>query len=118
MALTLKDGKFFEDGRPVPIQFGNKEQIELMNKELHIMQAFKDEECHVKPQVEEVTQFVAYVNYICSCGKRLRFESDDTAGSRSEAKSYLVNNLQVCYICKKKYKIRMKDDIYFITNEK
>ena len=30
--MTLKDGKFYKDGQPYPLEFGNKEQIELINK--------------------------------------------------------------------------------------
>lgn len=30
--MTLKDGKFFNDGHPYPLEFGNKDQLKLIEK--------------------------------------------------------------------------------------
>ena len=34
--MELKGGKFFQDGVEVPIEIGNREQIELLNKSAKI----------------------------------------------------------------------------------
>jgi len=30
--MTLKDGKFYKDGEPYPLEFGNNDQIALLDK--------------------------------------------------------------------------------------
>jgi hypothetical protein len=62
--LTLKNGKFYRDGEVVKPEFGNKEQIALMEqwrKEL-------EKGLLVRPHIEEKTIYNLSVSWECLCG--------------------------------------------------
>lgn len=72
--LTLEKGKFWMNGQVVPIEFGNKEQIELMNRKLEEIYALEHEGLPIEDSVECETRVVASLSFKCPCGHRIDFE--------------------------------------------
>ncbi len=59
--MTIKHGKFYKDGIQVPIEHGNKEQIELIDK-INAMQS----DGFAPSQITVLKKL--YVYYQCVCG--------------------------------------------------
>lgn len=65
--MTLTNGKFYVDGKEVPVEIGNKEQIELIKKAEYMREHGVD----IAVDVEEKKCYTIRANYICpSCNKR------------------------------------------------
>lgn len=65
--MTLKEGKFYKDGERYPIEFGNKDQLQLLDK----VQALMHDGCLLRGNTDEdldgEIEEVEY-KYICVCG--------------------------------------------------
>lgn len=112
MSLTLKKGKFYQDGQLVPLEFGNKEQIELMEKENRIECAFLDKKNHVNVEIGKV--FTANAEFKCSCGVTVYFEADSKYDEWS-AKAELEGSESKCHRCNSRYSIHRKEKQFFIA---
>ena len=66
--MTLKDGKFFKDGQPYPLEFGNKDQLSLIEKVKSVR-----EEGAVPQQLEEDGEFVG-IRLTCVCGDHVQVD--------------------------------------------
>jgi hypothetical protein len=63
--MTLKDGKFYKDGNPYPLEFGNKEQIALIDK-IQALQSSDGVALRVHESHLDDAPF--YTSYVCVCG--------------------------------------------------
>jgi len=104
MSLELKDGKFFRDGNPEPLKFGDKEQIKLMTERIETIKALNGEGLLVHVDLE--TTYTAYLSFKCTCGVRLnpRFEIE------SERHYHLNGEIFICHSCKAKYVVNQDKD--------
>ena len=81
MIMELKGGKFFSNGVEVPIEIGNREQIELLNKRAKLM----EKGLPIDVQIHEVTTYTLSLKWACPhCDKinvycELDTQEDDTA---------------------------------------
>ena len=103
--MKLKDGKFFRDGKPVPLEFGNKEQIRLMNEQQEQIRALTHEGYWITPDVYNMEEggIRADVEFDCVCGNRIwimvkveRIEIIERA---------LCRKAHACSKCNRSYKI-------------
>lgn len=63
--ITLKDGKFYKDGEPYPLEFGNKDQILLLEK----IQALQDADGIIlRVKESHIDDAPFYTSYVCVCG--------------------------------------------------
>lgn len=103
--MTLKDGKFYEGGQVVPLEFGNKEQIRLTNEAKQHIEDLKGDGLLVEVEIE--TTYTAKVNFKCTCGQTvwLETELDDENHSKD-----LVGEITSCRHCKAKYELDENED--------
>lgn len=98
--MTLRNGKFYEGDQVVPLEFGNKEQIRLMNEAKEVIEALKGDGLEVDVCVK--TQYTAEADFKCTCGQTVWFEvemddEDDFDDLNGEETS--------CPKCKARYKL-------------
>jgi transcription elongation factor Elf1 len=73
--MELKGGKFFKDGVEVPIEIGNREQIELLNKRAKLM----EKGLPIDVQIHEVTSYTMTAKWTCPhCDKINVYSEQDT----------------------------------------
>jgi hypothetical protein len=104
--MILKDGKFWDNGKVVPIEFGNKEQIRLMTYALDELKALETDGIEIDPDFEEM--IVASYQFKCICGSWVRF-SEVEADDKLDAIAKFIGQKRSCK-CKKKYKIEQSED--------
>lgn len=96
--MTLIEGKFYKDGVPVPPEFGNKEQINLIKEHEQKVEALNTDGWEVDVTIE----YSYVVTFKCICGTELtiREESDDDMDQ-----SCVLGKTCTCHKCKKKYRV-------------
>jgi hypothetical protein len=105
MSLQLIDGKFYRNGKVEPIEFGNTEQIKLMNE---VKQQFEDlagDGLVVDPDDIEI-QVKATIKVKCSCGQTIYFEEE----AEDESMIDFEGQEHTCRRCRKEYKASMNED--------
>ena len=105
--MIIRDGKFYRDGVPVPLEFGNIEQIKLMKDYQNRIDSFSGEGLEVEVEYE----VRAYVNFECVCGNRLEIETLEDGvieGSYVEETGIMGEKCK-CSKCQRKYKISEDD---------
>lgn len=96
--MKLIDGKFFENGVEVKPEFGNKSQIELIQKHERLNEQFKTG-LEVFPEFTTVVN--ARLDFTCICGHEIyshmegldEFEGDEVFNKQTES----------CHKCNRKY---------------
>lgn len=109
MPLEIKNGKFYRDGELIPTEIGNKEQIELMKKELEYITALNNDGISIDVEVEEVITYRASGHFRCKCGKILLFESHEFDGEYDSLEG-LNETEKTCRNCNKTYIILRDED--------
>lgn len=95
--MTIKNGKFFKDGVQVPIEHGNKEQIEILMR-------IKEYSTSGLVPLLDIYQVVV-MQFTCVCGAINNFtfnvedDSLETIGEEDE-----------CHDCKMKYRVFDDED--------
>lgn len=108
--LILKNGSFYRDGEKVPLEFGNKEQIRLMQEQMQVITALK-EGLVLEPDIEEITTYSAEVRFKCICGTRVSKtleELDDN--DPLEVINRFDGLSRSCYKCQRKYYFSINED--------
>ena len=72
-SMTLKDGKFWQDGKVVPMEHGNKEQIDLLNRVQNLTYPGVLLKGFVKNQDDEFNSILQF-NHVCLCGEKTQLE--------------------------------------------
>lgn len=85
--ITLKHGKFFKDGEPMPLEFGNREQIDLLNRSKELLEFGEMLDLELVGDGKKITGFEHAIR--CLCGEILCFKTPDRIDTsfRSEKKS-------------------------------
>lgn len=94
--MTLKDGKFYKDGQPYPLEFGNKDQIALMNK---FREAKENGVCADIDLNPDNKTFSHYIKCVC--------------GAKTKIGEYISGAQRKCTGCKLVYLILEDDDFGF-----
>lgn len=103
--LTLKDGKFYRGGTEVKAEFGNKEQIALLNQ---VRKRLENGVTLGKLAHEEVKCYIPTVRFNClSCGKLSVFKLDsEPTEFKSDLTDFQLEEVDVfCKYCKQDYKL-------------
>jgi hypothetical protein len=104
MALELVDGKFYRDGVPEPLEFGNKEQIKLMNQAKETLESLMGDGLVVEPDFEITVTGV--IRFKCPCGQHVYFETD----GEDELQCDFEGLESKCRKCQREYEVVMNDD--------
>ena len=97
--MELKGGKFFQDGVEVPIEIGNREQIELLNKRAKLMEIGLP----IDVQINEITSYTLSLKWACPhCDKINVYRDDAQEDEHDNLDIEAVVNLKVqkCKYCK------------------
>lgn len=74
--ITLKHGKFFNDGKPMPFEFGNLDQIKLLDKVSELM---KNDGIAIRVKESCLDDMPFFTEYCCVCGSiNKRYWNDDS----------------------------------------
>lgn len=65
--MTLRNGKFFKDDQPYPLEFGNKDQIKLIDA----VNQLKKEGAVPGLIFDEAQKFICGIQLICVCGSTI-----------------------------------------------
>jgi rubredoxin len=106
--MILKNGKFYDSaGQVVPPEFGNKEQIKLIQEEENRIACFKGEGLPVSIDIDERVVYDFQIRFHCVCGKLLYrdHESDE-----SDDIDTLLKKKVTCPECKRKYAFEPDQD--------
>ena len=98
--MRLIEGKFYEGDRVIPIEFGNKEQIKLINEAKRTMDELTGDGMVVYPDIEEVVK--VSVSIKCVCGGGVYFH-DREIGNDDDVIEEMQGNIASCGKCRKKY---------------
>ena len=103
--MILRDGKFYEGGKEVPLQFGNQTQIELINNAV----AEAEKGSPVELTIKEVCTYTMSFKYkCCNCFKENNHEDwqtyDDGEPSFDEEKEMIEDNLE-CAHCGAEHRV-------------
>ena len=106
--LELKGGKFYKDGKIMPLEFGNKDQIELMQARLENLKQLQ--QGTFEPQVDFTTITKVDVNFTCTCGKQVWFVEQEY--EHDEDADYIDDfsgAYSKCMKCGQRYEIVIND---------
>jgi hypothetical protein len=94
--LELRDGKFYREGQRVPLEFGNTEQINMINRRLKIIR----EGISVSPSYG--SEITGYIHFKCVCGQSLILEHVvDEEGDIEQ----FIGMQKKCYKCLQEYTV-------------
>jgi hypothetical protein len=97
--MILKKGKFYHDGKEVPLQFGNRLQIQLIQKALHDA----ENGAPVDIRVNEVTTWIISAQYTCPICNQARLEEsvifEDWEPDNQDIKEF-IEEIDYCHKCK------------------
>jgi hypothetical protein len=114
--MELINGKFYQDGKEVPLEIGNKVQIKLLKEKLAYLEEMEEGPIGVfKTPVDFSVELICTaeidITFECECGKKIRMaETKDDVNSNydnwdaeSDMKKHLLDTEKLCS-CGKKYK--------------
>jgi len=93
--MTVKDGKFFKDDKEIPIEHGNKEQIELLRRVEEMQDGF-DPEITVKKSI--------HMEFKCVCGAQNEFNSFSELDI-DDPECLIVGETDSCHYCGLRFKV-------------
>lgn len=67
--MILKNGKFYNsDGQVMPLEFGNKEQIDILKKEQNRVDCFTGDGLPITIDIDERVIYDFQIRFHCICG--------------------------------------------------
>ena len=109
--MELKGGKFFQDGVEVPIEIGNREQIELLNKRAKLMEIGLP----IDVQINEITSYTLSLKWTCPhCDKiNVHWEDDAHEDEYDNLLIEVIADLEIekCKYCKGKVEVSVEKGI-------
>lgn len=109
--MELKGGKFFQDGVEVPIEIGNREQIELLNKRAKLM----ERGLPIDVQINEVTSYTLSLKWACPhCDKINVHREDDSHEDEPDnldIQAIADFEIENCKYCKGKVEVSVEKGI-------
>lgn len=110
--MILRDGKFYEGDKVIPLEFGNKEQIKLMNQANELIRLFRTD--GVEVSVNVITKVEASASFKCVCGQTVWKDNEvDDEDDIEPLQGYTK-----CQRCQKEYDISQNDDGELIAKYK
>lgn len=114
--MILIDGKFYEGDQLVPLEFGNKEQIRLIQEQKNRLEALEGDGLQVDPEIERVTK--VSVDFKCICGQTVWFHEKECDDDIDFLEEEMVGEKTSCRKCQRKYIIVINDgDLYVKINK-
>ncbi len=95
--MTIKDGKFWKDNKEVPIEHGNKEQIELLARVTSMQEEGFYPEVVIKQKV--------CMQFECICGATNDFEDFEELDLDDDPSFMLNGSTDRCHNCGLTYKV-------------
>ena len=108
--MKLINGKFYEGGKEVRLEFGNKEQIRLLNQVDKKIKELKGDGLFVC--FDEITMVTVSIDFDCVCGVALDFgkaEFDEIDYNRINVFDHFNGKKTTCRNCKRKYILQESD---------
>jgi hypothetical protein len=103
--MNLIKGKFYDDGgNVIPLEFGNKKQIEVMQDALRQYNALTGDGLRLDVGFE--TNIIASCDFKCICGQTVWRETE----TDSEDRISDLGGIARCIKCKQEYKLEFDDD--------
>lgn len=100
--MKLIKGKFYLDGKEVPLQFGNRLQIELIQKQLRSAELGAE----VTIRVREVSTWTISAHYTCPICNHTKLEEsemfEDWEPDAQDIKEFM-EEIDHCYKCKTRF---------------
>jgi hypothetical protein len=97
--LTYQNGKFYREGKEVPPEFGNPEQIALLKK----IQFQMENGVPVSVEIEEYSEYEIWCSFKCpKCFSENHFESsrfETWEPDRNDIKEFLEDEIDSCNHC-------------------
>jgi len=113
--LTIVDGKFYKGGIAIPVEFGNKEQIDVLNKAAKIAEAFKKGGLAVEVDYLPETTYEATVSFQCICSKYLSFYTE----TDSDDVDHIFDGKEIGCKCGLRYSAKWKENqLVVLLNQK
>jgi len=100
--MTVKDGKFYKNNQQVPIEHGNKEQIELMQRVNEMVTEGFYPEVRIMQKVS--------LEFECVCGATNEFNSFTEVDIDDDAERMIRGETDNCHYCGLRYKVINDDD--------
>ena len=107
--MTLIDGRFYVDGKEVPVEIGNKEQIKLLKDRQKLM----EEGANIDITTDEFVTYTFVATFECpSCGKKNHIDDDsEYPFNNSDIKDMLELD-SACSRCGQDFELIKKDGHY------
>ena len=109
--LTLKNGKVYQDGKEVPIEIGNKEQIALIRKiEKEIEKGIK-----LNVNINEKTTYELSYSFTCPCcgnrkSKECFYNDFEDEPDNEDIKDFIEEEEYSCYKCSTTFELITDED--------
>jgi hypothetical protein len=119
--MVLKDGKFYEGEQVVPLEFGNKIQIDLMEKARAHLFELQNDGVEIEPDLE--ITWNASVAFKCLYGHTIHesFDGDEDTPDRSILNEMFEDVHKICRGCKREFLFSINDDdklVYKLISKK
>lgn len=98
--MTVRNGKFYRGSQEIPIEHGNKEQIDLLKRVQEMQEGFYPEVC--------VRKLIS-MEFRCVCGALNEFESFSPLDI-DDPESMIRGETDTCHFCGLKFKVIIMDD--------
>ena len=110
--LILKGGKFFRGSEFVPLEFGNIEQIKIIEEKQKLLTNLNGSGLVLDVWCEEIKHYEVKTDFICiNCDKRVYIEREVDDDTEKQA----ILGTHSCWHCKQKYKIEKNDDSEYVV---
>lgn len=96
LKMTIKGGKFFKEGKEVPAEHGNKEQIELLKRANDMANEGFSPEIHIYKKIK--------MEFQCLCGAINTFDSFNEI-DLDDPDTMIRGEIDHCHNCNQKYKV-------------
>lgn len=93
--MTVRNGKFFKGEKEVPIEHGNKEQIELLKRVEEMQEGF---------DIDITVKKIIKMAFKCVCGATNEFDSFSEL-DENDPESMLVGETDTCHMCGLRFKV-------------
>ena len=106
----IRSGKMLLDLKPVPLEFGNLEQIKIIKQEAERNRLMKEEGLKIHPSYE--IQF----RFLCLCGYSVYHEED--IEEFDDVSEFIPQKDKTCSQCKREYVFDLDDSGDYVVKLK
>lgn len=107
--MTLTNGRFYVDGKEVPVEIGNKDQIKLLKERQKLM----EEGAKIDIDIGEITTYTMSAIFKCpSCGENNYIDDDSEYPFNKSNIKDMLESESACRICGQDFEIEVKNGEY------